>query len=454
MKKYIYIFIVLTLALQSCRKYVEIEQPGVRTLKYTRDYRYLMDNNGELEGSYGYPILSGDDTDITDATRQGNIGDIWPNVLTWREKHLSEIQGDVDWERLYKIIYICNEVLAGVMDSQEGTEVEKNRIYAEALVQRAISYYTLVNMYGKQYQAANAATDLGVPLLLTQNLYASLKRASVAEVYNQVLNDLVKAIPSLPGVADYNTRPAKVSGYALLARVHLNMRNFPKAELYADSALALQNTLLDLKNYKTAPGTIPRRLLDPEVMLSKIVNGSYTAISISQETLDLLGTSDLRYTLFTNTRGGYGNLFSTAFTGRAYWRYTLNGEFVITTGPSVPEMMLIKAECRARAEDATGAMILVNNLRAKRFETASPLTAVDGPAALRVVVEERKREFFGKGFRWFDQKRLNVDAAFAVTKTREFKGVTYTLAPNSNRYAYPIGDKYILLNPELEQNPR
>lgn len=454
MKKYLYIFILLALTFQGCRKYVEIEQPGVRTFKYTRDYRYIMDNNGELEGSYGYPIISGDDTEITDPTRQNNIGDILANVYTWKEKHLSEIQGDVDWERLYKIIYTCNEVLGGVMDSQEGTDVEKKKIYAEALVQRAISYFTLVNIYGKQYQALSSSTDLGVPLLLTSNLYTPLKRASVAEVYNQMLTDLNKAIPSLPGVADYNTRPAKVSGYALLARVHLNMRNFPKAELYADSALALQNTLLDLKNYKTAPGTIPRRLLDPEVMLSKIVNGSYTGIPISQQTLDLLGTLDMRYVLFTNTRGAYGNLFSTAFTGRAYWRYFLNSEFVITTGPSVPEMMLIKAECRARATDASGAMTLVNNLRAKRFETLSPLTAADATVALRIVVEERNREFFGKGFRWFDQKRLNVDAAFAVTKTREFKGVTYTLAPNSNRYAYPIGDKYILLNPELEQNPR
>lgn len=414
-----------------------------------------MNNNGVLEGTYSYPILSGDDIEITDATRQNSLGDILGNVYTWAPKYTSESQSDADWDKLYKTIYVCNQVLDGVLTSQDGTEAEKQRIYAEALVHRAYAYLILVNMYGKQYNAATASTDLGVPLLTTPNLYTKLNRATVADVYKQILNDLRTSISRLPGVAEYNVRPAKVSGYAIFAKTYLNMRDFDNAALYSDSALALQSGLLDLKTYENAPGTIPVRLLNPEVLFSKVSGVVYTATSLSSDLLTSLGTTDLRYKLFSDVRSKFGNQFSTSFTGRASTKYLIN-EFVINNGPTVPEMMLIKAECLSRAGKTDDAMKIVNNLRIKRFTTANyvPLTATNATDALRIVVEEKRREFFGTGMRWFDQKRLNLDNDFALTKNRSFKGANYTLQPNSNLYLYPIGDKYILLNPELQQNPR
>ncbi|MFN0257291.1 RagB/SusD family nutrient uptake outer membrane protein [Pedobacter ureilyticus] len=448
---------VLALALTSCKKYVEIEQTSVRTLKYTSDYRNILNNNTVLEGTFSYPILSGDDTDISDPTRQNSLGDILSNVYSWSAKYTSETQSDNDWDRQYKSIYSCNEVIAGVLNSQKGTDTEKQRIYAEALVHRAYAYLILVNMYGKQYNSATAATDLGVPLLLSPNLFVKLNRATVGDIYKQVLNDLRVSISRLPDLPDYNVRPAKVSAYAIMAKTYLNMRDFANAGLYADSALRLQPTLLDLKSYEASNGaTIPVRLNNPELMLSKTSNVLYTAVSISDDLLTSMGPNDLRYKLFTAPRSSFGGQFSTAFTGRAYFRYQINGDFVILSGPSVPEMMLIKAECLAREGKTTEAMTTVNNLRIKRFATVNyvPLSAANASDALTIVINEKRKELLGTGNRWFDQKRLNLDAAFAQTKTRVFKATTYTLAPNSNRYLYPIGDKYILLNPELEQNPR
>ncbi|KLT66763.1 RagB/SusD family nutrient uptake outer membrane protein [Pedobacter sp. BMA] len=454
-KRYLIIWFALAVAMAGCRKYVEIDQLSIRTLKYTSDFRYTLNNNNVLEGTFSYPILSGDDTEINDATRQNSLGDILSNVYTWAAKYTSESQSDGDWEKQYKTIYTCNEVLEGVLTSQDGTEAEKQKLYAEALVHRAYAYLILVNMYGKQYNAATASADLGVPLLTTPNLYTKLNRASVADVYALILKDLRSSVSRLPALPDYNVRPAKVSAYALFAKTYLNMRDFNNASLYADSALALQNGLLDLKTYETAASTIPVRLSNPEVIFSKIANVAYTAIPVSNDLLTAMGTNDLRYKLFTDVRSRFGTQLSTAFTGRASCRYLIN-EFVINNGPTVPEMMLIKAECLARAGRTTDAVALVNSLRIKRFTTANyvPVTASSAADALRLVVEEKRKEFFGTGLRWFDQKRLNLDADFALTKARNFKSADYTLQPNSNRYLYPIGDKYILLNPELEQNPR
>ncbi|QXU40341.1 RagB/SusD family nutrient uptake outer membrane protein [Pedobacter sp. D749] len=453
--RYSIILFALAITLASCRKYVEIDPLSTRTLKYTSDFRNTMNNNAVLEGTYSYPILSGDDIEITDATRQNTLGDILGNVYTWAPKYTSDSQSDADWDKLYKTIYVCNQVLDGVLTSQNGTEAEKQRIYAEALVHRAYTYLVLVNMYGKQYNAATASTDLGVPLLTTPNLFTKLNRASVEDVYKQILGDLRTSISRLPSVAEYNVRPAKVSGYAIFAKTYLNMRDFSNAALYADSALALQSGLLDLKTYENASGTIPVRLLNPEIIFSKIANVAYPATSLSSDLLTSLGTTDLRYKLFSDLGSRFPRQFSASFTGRASTKYMIN-EFVLSNGPTVPEMMLIKAECLARGGKTADAMSLVNNLRIKRFTTANyvPLTAASASDALRIVVEEKRREFFGTGMRWFDQKRLNLDNDFAVTKNRSFKGVNYTLQPNSNLYLYPIGDKYILLNPELQQNPR
>jgi hypothetical protein len=234
------------------------------------------------------------------------------------------------------------------------------------------------------------------------------------------------------------------------------MRDFNNAALYADSTLALQSGLLDLKTYENVPRNIPVRLLNPEIIFSKIANVVYLATSLSGDLLTSLGTTDLRYKLFTDVGSRFPRQFSASFTGRASTKYMINEFNILSNGPTVPEVMLIKAECLARAGKTADAMSLVNNLRIKRFTTANyvPLTAASGSDALRIVVEEKRREFFGTGMRWFDQKRLNLDNDFAVTKNRSFKGVNYILQPNSNLYLYPIGDKYILLNPELQQNPR
>ncbi|MBO9661064.1 MAG: RagB/SusD family nutrient uptake outer membrane protein, partial [Chitinophagaceae bacterium] len=143
------------------------------------------------------------------------------------------------------------------------------------------------------------------------------------------------------------------------------------------------------------------------------------------------------------------------FEGRAFIKDKITNDGLVI-GPTVPEVMLSKAEALARQGNASEAMNVVNALRKNRFMPAEyvPFTASTPADALNKVIEERRRELCGTGLRWFDQKRLNKEAAFATTVTRRFDGADYTLLPNSNRYVYPIAKKYILLNPEIEQNPK
>ncbi len=136
-------------------------------------------------------------------------------------------------------------------------------------------------------------------------------------------------------------------------------------------------------------------------------------------------------------------------------RYSREGN-TITRYLYVNEMMLIKSRMRRPRRRCGNHNNVLNSSREKRFSQQiirriHPRTPAE---ALSRVVDERKRELLALLGMVPDQKRLNKDAAFAKTVTRTFKGGNYTLGPNSNRYIFPIGTKYILLNPEIAQSPR
>ena len=444
------------LAGAGCRKYVEIEQVGQRTLHFTKDYQGLLNDQLTMEDAPFYPMLAANDIeiDVADENLQNRVTQTIVNIYTWAPDFYIDAD-DPEWNDVYKQVYYCNLVTAGVMDSDGGTEADKKHIYAQALVHRSLAYLYLVNIYAKQYDAATAASDPGVPLLTVPDFTGSLKRASVKEVYDRIKEDLLAALPDLEELPAYSITPSRAGAYAVLARACLQQGDYANAGKYADSSLERQHTLLNLADFANDVTTLPLKLQDPEIILERKQN-SVTAVQfpLSKKLLEKFDTAhDLRYQLFTADGTAFPSFY--AFIGRGYYRPRISGQGSYL-GPSVPEMMLIKAESAARANNTTLALSTLNELRQHRFKPAdyTPLQAADGAAALRLVIDERWRELMGRGFRWYDQKRLNKEAAFAETVTRTFKGETFTLQPNSNRYVFPIASKYITMNPEIEQNPR
>ena len=457
----IYIKIIIaclfSVGVSACRKYVD-DTPlqSTRVLVYTDDYRLLMNDENKLETASGLPtIFSCDDADFSapEVANTVKLNPIYTKMYVWDKPFYSSTQDDYDWNNMYAAMYEINTIIEGVMDSKNGTLAAKQTILGEALVHRAFTYFTLVNLYASQYDDKTAATNPGIPLVLKAKLFVNLKRATVQEVYDQILADTKAAIPLLPATPDNVIKPSKAAAYALLAKAYLNMRSFNNAAAFADSSLAIKGTLADYNPYvATSSYTYPTQYNDKEVLLRKVPRLNYYFIQLSPGLLSLLSTKDIRYKLFVCP----GSKLSPQFTGLGYYprdRYNSNDKPAV--GLTVPDTWLIKAECLARAGDKDGAMKMVNDLRKLRFSAAdyADLSATDAADALRVVVEERRREFFGRGTRWFDQRRLNKDAPFAKPVTRIFDGQTYTLQPNGNGYTFPIAPLLIGQNPEIEQNP-
>ncbi|HEX6432465.1 MAG TPA: RagB/SusD family nutrient uptake outer membrane protein [Niastella sp.] len=451
-----FIFLLLS-ALASCRKYVEeVPVQGQRVLVYTDDYRALMNNRNDQENGSGLaPILSCDDLDLIDPVLQARItSTIQIAMYTWSKPFYIDQQADNDWANYYNTMYVYNVVINGVMDSKGGDITMKNVILSEALLHRAFNYFLLVNLYSKQYDAATADNDPGVPLMLKPELFVDLTRPSVKQVYEQVLSDIRQALPLLPVTQDNNFKPNKAAAYALLSKVYLNMRDFTAAAAFADSALALSSDLYDYNlSVATTPNIFPTQFTDKQVLFRKVPRQMPNVQQLSQPLLDLLGTKDLRYVLFVKP----GNNFNPAFSGSGYWsreKISGTGDKPVV-GLTINETWLIKAECLARAGKKDEAVDMLNTLRKRRFKPVDyvALTAANADDALQLVIDERRREFFGSGLRWFDQRRLNKDTRFAKTFTRKFYNITYTLEPSSNGYVFPLANLLIAQNPEMQQNP-
>ncbi len=455
----------LSCSLSACSDWVDIKTKGKLIPEETVNYRYLMNNTENFKYTLAYHDVASDDINMSDETQQNAVyeTDKFIPIYTWADEIYSQSENDQEMNAVYQVIYNCNVVIDEVMGSKNGTQAEKLSIRAEALVHRADAYLALVNVYGKPYNAATAATDQGVPLLTTPRVEGSLPRASVERVYEQIISDLNDAFEYLPDVPQFNFYPSKCAVYALKARAYLLMGNYTEAKANTLEALKLQSGLENLNLYIGDAVTYPENLKDKEVILAKMPRTtfsltSYSAVDLvlSDGLLNLFDRDyDLRYLYFTRPISELG----VEYTGRIYFKNHLyNSSYPKyesrSMGPSVPEMMLIEAECWAREGKTTEAMNILNTLREYRFSPDEyyTLSAATATEALGHVLQERRKELMCRGLRWMDQRRLANDPDFPTqTVTRVFKGTTYTLQPGAVRYTFPMGELYLEENPEIGQ---
>lgn len=449
-----YLYLLCFVAIVSgCKKdYLDIKPKGKVIPSTYKDFRLLLNSTSNMASSYGQDEFATDNVEFYEDQGLSYLGNSSYKLHTWQNNVYVSTDNDSQWSNLYKQIYLSNIVLDGMKTATGGAEKDRNQLIGEAMVHRAFAYFSLVNIYGTQYDASTASTDLGVPLLLEPTTTAQLVRASVQAVYDQVFVDLNKAITLLSVTSTSAYEPSLPAAYALLARASLQIGKYSDALQYASKTITLKGTLADYNNFTVNPSsTFPLSRNNPETLLMKNVSNSYSWFSMSHDLQNVFASSvgDLRFQI----------LFSTTqepFVGYVYYM----GEFLAfdtrTVGPTVAEMYLIRAECEARANNAGGAMQDVNELRKRRILKANyvDLTASSVDDALLKVLAERRRELCFRGLRLFDLKRLNKDPRFAKTLTHSYKGEQFELKPNDYRYLFPIAPKLTNLNPELTPNQR
>jgi tetratricopeptide (TPR) repeat protein len=226
---YIINLMVLAVIASGCKKsFLEITPKGKQIAITTSDYDLLMNSSTV----YLYPGtiswraigLMGDEIaaeksyfSVADPTAQ--------NAFMWSDD-LYGNQGRFTDDLSFTVnIYTCNKVINEVTGSADGSTAEKTNLAAEAQAERAWIYFSLINFYGKPYQAASAGNDPGFPIIKTANISVnSFTRNNVQEVYDFIIQDLTSAIAGLPAQnAVGSTRWSKAAAEGVLGKVYLFM---------------------------------------------------------------------------------------------------------------------------------------------------------------------------------------------------------------------------------------
>ncbi|MCG8582352.1 MAG: RagB/SusD family nutrient uptake outer membrane protein [Bacteroidales bacterium] len=469
-KLYIILPIFLLAILSACEDYVDIKPKGQTIVESLADIDALLQAGNALSGSGGssdvISILS-DNVIVTDE----DLDFLTANSITRPLKSMYLLDDlfyqsnelDESWESHYRVVGSCNHIL-NALEELTGDEDVKEQYKAEALVHRVHAYWRLVNIFGVHYGEALATEEgSGIPLLTQYgNSEESLKRASVNDVYQQMVDDLEEAIPVLlpgrPNVSRINTSAAQ----ALMARVQLHMGNYASALEYAEKALEANSNLYNYNFIPPIPfppgyALLPRTSYNPEFVLFKhtnmplVYNGKgivppyACGLGMFSEELTALYSDKINDLRISKVAERVGDKYAIGYNMPVFFP---------PIGVTVPELLLIKAEALARdASRWSEAMAVVNTLRASRFAMGSnyELTASSQEEAIQNVIDERRREFHITGMRFFDIKRLNALHNAGISLTRKDK----TWNANSINWAIPIGEKMIDTGRgELTQNPR
>lgn len=412
------------------------------------DLQQMLQNESLFNS--GYPAYGETSTDdfFVDYSVWLNAYQSDRNAYVWAKEIFSSTDNSLDWVQPYSMVFNANIILQALptIPITPANQVNANTIHGSALFFRSIAIYNLLQEFALPYKSTSANKDPGVPLPLTPDLQAKLPRGTVDGCYQQIITDLNTSVKLLPDVSISQLTPSKAGSYALLSRIYLVMGDYTNALLNANQALSLYSTLQDFN--KLDPAAVPTFAnFSPEEIFHASVQASDSNTSNAQVDSTLLESyvaNDLRAAIFFYD-SGYDIQFNSQYDKLHNLTYSL----------STAELLLNKAECEARLNDAPKALNDLNSLLITRWKTGTyhAVTGLSPEQALTLILTERRKELVMTTIRWSDLRRLNQDPRFAVTLRRVLSGTTYELLPNDPRYTLPIPPIEIQLNP-IPQNIR
>lgn len=361
------------------------------------------------------------------------------------------------WTRAYRVVNVANNIIDRVPNLAEIPEEAKNNYLGQAYFVRGLAYFDLTKTYGG---VPGVIGDLGVPIVTTpsrqvdESLFPA--RASLQASYQQVEDDLLKALELLPeaqasGVAT-RSQAVKGTARALLSRLYLYLNQPEQVIAYADQVIA-----------------DPTYELEPNFL--NIFAGSFTSESIFELKFNNTDPSNIRTWYVPSSIGGRGDiaahtsiyeeitenpsdvrgmLFGYVATLDIYYplKYQKAGNIDNIHILRVAEIYLNRAEAKAKTGDIPGALEDLNAVRNRAG--LDDITTTGLEATLEAIWEERKKELAFEGHRFFDLVRTGR-AVSVLTNVDRANGPPVSLT-DPNRQVFPIPSYDVAANPNLVQN--
>jgi hypothetical protein len=440
----------------SCKKFEDVGSPATELTadKVYADSTSILAASLDLYGDYNVNSIQGlivytneyGSTSADDAFYPGNNVDFMTNQLSGSSNSTVPL-----YYAFYTMMLNDNSILQGLSHTTAISKGLINQLTGEAKFWRAYMYFYLVSYYGD------------VPLVLNTNALAnaSLPRTPKAQVYQQIIQDLLDAKSLLTDAYPdgSNIRVNKEAVSAFLARVYLfeATPNYSASETEATNVLNSGLYSLDsLSNVfiNTSTETIWQVESD---------HYSYTGVTNTGSAFLPVGNS-ARYVLYQSLSNTFepGDQRKTNWTqpitynGIAYYypyKYKLKNTSQSGNEYSVMlrlgEVYLNRAEARADQNNIPGAQADLNVIR-KRAGLANT-TASDQASLLTAIEHERWVELFTENSdRWFTLRRTGtIGTILPVTKSPDIPNYSWS----AYQALYPIPDLQIRANPNLTQNP-
>lgn len=357
------------------------------------------------------------------------------------------------WTGAYSAINNANTFLKNLENSKDVAGNDYNKYVAEAKFIRALCYYYLNNLYAQPYLLNNEAKS--VPLRLAAESTTAnnnLARASISEVYAQILTDLsdenLNVLPNTRNDYTSVTRATQSAVRMLRMRCYMEQSLWTKA--ITEGQAITGYTLLDnIATVFTAP------YISNEVIFSFPMSDtnkgsaqsafSYFTYDGSRFVIDVksgIYSNDL-YTSVADQR--VNKLIAKAGTQTISIKFA-DAQNYLNWIPvfRYAETKLNLAECYYNIGQENLAKSHLTDVRRRSLSQADDLLQIDsltGKALVQAIDNERRTEFIGEAVRSLDIHRRG-ETYYKQKNTAQ----AITVTPTTNGYIWPIPTIERLIN--------
>lgn len=353
------------------------------------------------------------------------------------------------WSVGYNTIMQINNLLQNIDSLEKTGTTDFNYVKGQALTLRGMLYFDLVRLYGEPYNYDK--TSYGVPLVLTPlSSSAQESRATVEKVYSQIITDLSDGKTLLSG--DKSLQDGYIGYYANVAidaRVKLYMDNYDGAladalEIINSGKYTLYTNNNWVDSWKSQYGSesilelyvgssesdLGTSSLGVYYMQYKKVSGvtsgyflasDYFLARLGEDATDvrwgIMGNDEYWYRKKISRKGAcYKYLGSTSLSGDGRDKSTYTAVNIKLIRLSEVYLIASEAELNRTTSKPDSAAYYLNQIRQR-----SPLLAPATAATITndMILDERSKELFGEGQRFFDMIRMNK----SITYNDDFQNV-------------------------------
>lgn len=489
-------FAVAVLSAASCRKFLEQEPNSLATDQTT--WKSEGDANASVAACYSL-IRSALNTSLTYYAYGDLVSDEFSDVVggdfAFRDAFTMNWGVGIPFANTYdpriklrvytnfytavaqsnRCLYFINNMPATAFEGTTAAEQQsrKNRYLGEAYFTRAFNYFYMARVWGD------------VPLVTEHVVEASSAiqqpRTPQAQVLAQAVSDLAMARNYLDwkdeGSPDKVVRADKGAAFALLAHIYAWQGSYDSCSMACDSviqsgsyALVNADNYMDVYKGQSSEGIFELISAANEGQVATHPWGS-EAWSITGVTLTepyIKGPVVPAWQINTALINGLYDTAQDVRYKQAFIELDNNGSNVIECIKyanvqdvndaqiainnififRLSDIMLLKAEALAAkaAPDPAGALALVNEIRARRGLT-EPLAGLSGNDLLYAIADERGRELFLEGHRFYDLIRLE-----RLTHEQQLPNITEAEFA-AGKYYWPVDPILFLTNSNLKQTP-